>query len=170
MKRIVQQDMQRIYEGLTEAERAGFQDSTILFTGGAGFLGFYFITFLTHYRQELGVKKVICLDNFLTGYPKWLKALSDAGRVELHKFNVITDDIAEVPGAEGADYIYHMASIASPIFYRRHPIETLDANIWGLRRLLDFYCEKPIKGLAFYSSSEIYGDPTPENIPTPETY
>ena len=36
MKRIVQQDMQRIYEGLTEAERAGFQDSTILFTGGAG--------------------------------------------------------------------------------------------------------------------------------------
>ena len=63
-----------------------------------------------------------------------------------------------------------MASIASPSFYRKYPIETLDANIWGLRRLLDFYCEKNIRGLAFYSSSEIYGDPTPENIPTPETY
>ena len=170
MKKIVQQDMERIYSGLTEAERSKFRGRTILFTGGAGFLGFYFITFLTHFQQELGVKKVICLDNFQVGYPAWLKELSDEGQVELHKFNVITDDIANVPGAESADYIYHMASIASPIFYRKYPIETLDANIWGLRRLLDFYCEKPIKGLAFYSSSEIYGDPTPENIPTPETY
>ncbi len=128
MKKIIQQDMERIYKGLTEQERAKFQSSTVLFTGGAGFLGFYFITFLTHYRQELGIKKVICLDNFQVGYPKWLEQLRDEGQVELHKFNVITDDIADIPGAEQADYIYHMASIASPIFYRKYPIETLDAN------------------------------------------
>ena len=59
---------------------------------------------------------------------------------------------------------------ASPVFYRTYPIETLDANIWGLRRLLDFYAEKKIRGFVFFSSSEIYGDPTPENIPTPESY
>ena len=170
MNSIVQQDLERIYSGLTQQERSKFQDSTILFTGGAGFLGYYFINFLTHYKQELGIKKVICLDNFQVGYPSWLKALGEAGSVELHKFNVITDDIADVPGAGEADYIYHMASIASPVFYRTYPIETLDANIWGLRRLLDFYMHKDIKGLAFFSSSEIYGDPTPENIPTPETY
>lgn len=170
MKKIVKQDLERIYNGLTTEERGEFQGSTILLTGGAGFLGFYFIQFFTHYQQELGIKKVICLDNFQVGEPKWLKDLSEEGKVELHRFNVITDDIATVPGAEEADYIYHMASIASPIFYRKYPIETLDANIWGLRRLLDFYCEKPIKGLVFYSSSEIYGDPTPENIPTPESY
>ena len=170
MKKTVQQDLNRIYDGLTVEERERFRSSTVLFTGGAGFLGYYFITFLTHYRQELGIEKVICLDNFQVGCPQWLKDLSGAGQVELHKFNVITDDIADIPGAEHADYIYHMASIASPIFYRKYPIETLDANIWGLRRLLDFYCEKPIKGLVFFSSSEIYGDPTPENIPTPETY
>ena len=81
MKKIVQQDMDRIYSGLTEAERTRFQDSTILFTGGAGFLGIYFITFLTRFQQELGVKKVICLDNFQVGYPAWLKALSDEGQV-----------------------------------------------------------------------------------------
>lgn len=170
MNKIVQQDLQRIYHGLTEEERGRFRNSTFLFTGGAGFLGFYFIQFLTHYQEELGIKKVICLDNFQVGYPKWIRELSDAGRVELHKFNVITDDISTIPGAENADYIYHMASIASPIFYRKYPIETLDANIWGLRRLLDFYREKPIKGFVFYSSSEIYGDPSPENVPTPETY
>jgi nucleoside-diphosphate-sugar epimerase len=73
------------------------------------------------------------------------------------------------------EYIIHAASIASPIFYRKYPIETMDANINGLRFMLD-YClaqkkaGKPVDGVLFYSSSEIYGDPTPENIPTPETY
>ena len=170
MNRIVKQDLERIWGGLTTEEKARFQGSTVLFTGGAGFLGFYFIHFLAHYQKELGVKKVICLDNFQVGEPKWLSDLSASGKVELHKFNVITDDISSVPGAEEADLIYHMASIASPIFYRKFPIETLDANIWGLRRLLDFYSEENIRGFAFYSSSEIYGDPTPENIPPPETY
>ncbi len=170
MKKIVKQDLERIYSALTVEEKAKLSDSTVLLTGGAGFLGFYFIQFLTHYSEELNIKKVICLDNFQVGYPKWLKELSEAGSVELHKFNVITDNIANIPGAEDADLIYHMASIASPIFYRKYPIETLDANIWGLRSLLDFYRDKKIKGLVFYSSSEIYGDPTPENIPTPETY
>lgn len=170
MKRIVKQDLERIFSGLTGEEREKLRGSTVLITGGAGFLGFYFINFLTHYRQELDIKKIICLDNFQVGYPQWLRELSEHGEVELRKFNVITDNIAEVPGAQSADYIIHMASIASPVFYRKYPIETLDANIWGLRSLLDFYCEKPIRGFLFYSSSEIYGDPTPENIPTPETY
>ena len=170
MNRIVQQDMQRIYNALTAVERLKFNNSTVLLTGGAGFLGYYFITFFTTYQKELNIKKIICLDNFQMGYPKWLQALNGEGKVELHKFNIIADDIASVPDAQEADLIYHMASIASPLFYRKYPIETLDANIWGLRKLLDFYKEKPIKGFVFYSSSEIYGDPTPENIPTLETY
>ena len=170
MRKIVENDLKRIYNGLTDAEREKLKGSTFLFTGGAGFLGFYFINFLTYYQEELNVKKVICLDNFQVGYPKWLKELEKERKVELCKFNVITDDIADVPEADNADFIYHMASIASPIFYRKYPIETLDANIWGLRRLLDFYCNRPVKGLAFYSSSEVYGDPLPEYIPTPETY
>ncbi|MBQ7215615.1 MAG: hypothetical protein IJS39_06490, partial [Synergistaceae bacterium] len=60
MNSIVQQDLARIYSGLTQQERSHFQDSTVLFTGGAGFLGYYFINFLTHYKQELGIKKIIC--------------------------------------------------------------------------------------------------------------
>uniref|UniRef100_UPI001ABAA1D9 NAD-dependent epimerase/dehydratase family protein n=1 Tax=Aetokthonos hydrillicola TaxID=1550245 RepID=UPI001ABAA1D9 len=73
------------------------------------------------------------------------------------------------------DYIIHAASIASPIYYRKHPIETMDANVNGLRHLLEFALKrkragKPVSGFLYYSTSEIYGDPTPENIPTPETY
>ena len=43
-----------------------------------------------------------------------------------------------------------MASIASPTFYRKFPIETVDANIWGLRDLLDFYLDKELKGFLFF--------------------
>ena len=170
VKKIVKQDLERIFNGLSDTERLKFRDSTILLTGGAGFLGFYFINFFTRFKEELGLKKVICLDNFQLGQPKWLKDLGREGLVELRKFNIVTDNIGVVSGVDEADYIFHMASIASPVFYRKYPIDTLDANIWGLRQLLDFYRVKPIRGLVFFSSSEVYGDPTPENIPTPETY
>jgi UDP-glucuronate decarboxylase len=63
-----------------------------------------------------------------------------------------------------------MASIASPTFYRMYPLQTIDANIWGLRRLLDLYVNTDLKGLLFFSSSEIYGDPPAEHIPTGEEY
>ncbi len=167
---IVQQDLERIYNALTEEERGSFEDSTILMTGCAGFLGFYFVHFFTRYAEELGIKKIVGLDNFIVGYPNWLRRMADKGQIELHKFDIIKDNIADVPGADEASYIYHMASIASPTFYRQYPLETLDANIWGLRKLLDFYKEKPIRNLAFFSSSEVYGDPDPQKIPTPEDY
>ena len=91
-------------------------------------------------------------------------------KITLHEFDVITDRISALEGIEKATYVYHLASIASPLFYRKYPIETLDANVWGLRGLLEFYKEKPIKGFVFFSSSEIYGDPTPDHIPTQEDY
>ena len=51
----------------------------------------------------------------------------------------------------------------------------MDANVNGLRFMLD-YClaqksrGEPVEGVLYYSSSEIYGDPDPANIPTAETY
>jgi nucleoside-diphosphate-sugar epimerase len=56
-----------------------------------------------------------------------------------------------------------------------HPIETMDANVNGLRFLLDYFRNlkennKPVNGFLFFSTSEIYGDPSTENIPTPESY
>ena len=73
------------------------------------------------------------------------------------------------------DYIVHAASIASPKYYRKWPIETMDANVNGLRNVLDYAVAQkaagtPMEGILFYSTSEIYGDPQPEFIPTPETY
>ncbi len=170
MNPITAQDLERVYLGLTRQERDRFSGSTILLTGCAGFLGFYLMQFFARYASELRIKKIVGLDNFKMGYPLWLKNMAADGKIELHPFDIITDDITAIPSAADATYILHMASIASPTFYRQYPIETLDANVWGLRRLLDFYREKPIRNLLFFSSSEIYGDPAPESIPTPETY
>lgn len=170
MTHSVSSDMARIFSGLSMQERERLKNSTLLFTGGAGFLGYYFLSFLTTYRKELHIKKVICLDNFQSGYPAWLQSLCSDDGVELHNFNVIADDIASIPDIGHVDYVFHMASIASPHFYRQYPIETLDANVGGLRKLLDFYKDKPLKKLVFFSSSEIYGDPDAQHIPTPEAY
>ena len=62
------------------------------------------------------------------------------------------------------------------MYYRKFPLETIDANVNGLRYMLDYAAERnrkaagSFKGMLFFSTSEIYGDPSPDAIPTPETY
>jgi UDP-glucuronate decarboxylase len=166
----LEKDLQYTYNKLSKEEIKKLTNSTILITGSAGFLGYYFVHFFYKFKDELKLKKVICLDNFMLGYPKWMDKIGRDPRFEVKKFDIIKDKISDIEEAENADLVIHMASIASPMFYRKYPIETLDANIWGLRSLLDYYSEKEIKGFLFFSSSELYGDPAPEAVPTSEEY
>jgi len=170
MKTILQQDIDYIFDKLIE--RDVYRDSSILITGCAGFLGYYFMQFFVRKSVELGIKKVIGLDNFMLRQPEWIDSLQKefSDVVDVRTFDIISDNIADVQGADECDFVIHMASIASPVFYRKYPIQTLDANITGLRRLLDYYVNKELKGLLFFSSSEIYGDPAAEFIPTDEEY
>ncbi|WP_226696583.1 NAD-dependent epimerase/dehydratase family protein [Neotamlana sargassicola] len=169
--KIINEDLNNIYDGLTDKEKSKFNNATVLLTGCGGFLGYYFVHFLTKFKEQLKIKQVIALENFLTGNKEWLdEIVEEYDFFSLHEFNIITDDISEVPGAENANLIIHMASIASPTFYRIYPVETIDANITGLRRLFDYYLNKKVTGFLFFSSSEIYGDPFKEYIPTPESY
>lgn len=166
----LEKDLDHTYRSLSKEELGKLQDSSILITGCAGFLGFYLVHFLYQYRDKLNLKKVVCLDNFMLGYPKWIDEMKKDERFVVKKFDIISEHIESIEEADQADYIIHMASIASPTFYRKYPIETIDANIWGLRGLLDYYKEKNIKGFLFFSSSEIYGDPAPQAVPTSEDY
>lgn len=169
MNSILKEDIENIFQSIN---KNFFKDSTILLTGAAGFLGYYFVNFFIYFKDDLNIKKIICLDNLLTNQGNWLFNLEKENKkiVEIHKFNVISDSIASIPIAKFADIIIHMASIASPTFYRKYPIETLDANIWGLRKLFDFYKDKSLRSFLFFSSSEIYGDPPNNQIPTKEDY
>lgn len=155
-------------------EFARMAGKDLLIVGGAGFLGYYLVQAIVHWnRNHTGRHIPITVyDNFVRGVPAWLTAIEAGREVTLVRHDV-TDPVSQDAG--NFQYIVHAASIASPTYYRQHPIATMDANVNGLRNLLEYFRRqkqdaKPVEGLLFYSSSEIYGDPTPENIPTPETY
>lgn len=147
----------------------------LLITGGGGFLGYYLVQAALHWNRTRahGARiNVEVYDNYARGVPAWLEGLRGNPDLQL----VRQDMIQPLPKDMGHfDFIIHAAGIASPIFYRAQPLKCIDANINGLRNLFD-YClaerdaGRPIKAFMFYSSSEIYGDPAADAIPTPETY
>ncbi|MBO4401726.1 MAG: NAD-dependent epimerase/dehydratase family protein [Selenomonadaceae bacterium] len=163
-------DLEYTFSSLSAAEREKFSGSTVLITGAAGTMGFYLTHFFYKFRDALRLKKVICLDNFILGKPAWIENISDDPHVTFDKFDIISDSIENIPAAADANFVLHMASIASPPFYRKFPIETIDANVTGLRRLFDFYRVKNLRGFVFFSTSEIYGDPPADKVPTDENY
>lgn len=156
-------------------ELRAMEGDRLLMTGGAGFLGYELVQAVLHHNRTRAATPthVTVLDNFARGVPDWLTTLAaDDDHLELVRADVLDPLPATLPPF---DWIVHAASIASPTFYRQHPIETMDANVHGLRLLLDHARQRgeagdPIAGMLFFSTSEIYGDPSPDMIPTPETY
>lgn len=169
MNKIVKEDLEQIFEAI-KGEKEKFQNANIFITGCCGFLGYYFLNFFNKYKETLGINSIVAVDNFQVGKPRWIKEILEDGKIDLQEFDIIKGDISKIVRNKENSFVIHMASIASPVFYRKYPIETIEANIWGLKKLLDDYKSSTLRGFLFFSSSEIYGDPTPENIPTPETY
>ena len=112
-------DLEYTYNSLSQTELNKLKDSTILVTGCGGFLGYYFMKFFEYHAEKLGIKKVIGLDNFMLGFPTWVEELEKNPIFSIKKFNIITDKIENIEHSEKVDYIIHMASIASPVFYRQ---------------------------------------------------
>jgi dTDP-glucose 4,6-dehydratase/UDP-glucuronate decarboxylase len=171
---VVDTDLHRLMQQLRD-DLPALSGRSVAIAGGAGFLGYYLVQALLYWNKDnAGASpiRVTLLDNFIRGVPEWLSALKGDPnlRVLAHDITApLPDDIGD------HEYFIHAASIASPIYYRKFPIQTMDANVNGLRHVLDYSLSqrqrgKPVNGVLFYSSSEIYGDPTPDDIPTPETY
>lgn len=146
----------------------------LLLTGAGGFLGYYFVKSIISWNDKNPNKKIYltALSSFRNGVPDWLNSLKKRNDFKLLKKDVVR---YKIPLNENYGYIIHAASIASPTFYRKYPIETINANVQGLYNILEYMVNmkktrNPVKGMLFFSTSEIYGDPTKENIPTPETY
>lgn len=171
---VIEADLAALRTGLA-SELGALAGKHVLIVGGAGFLGYYLVQTLTSANRTDAVGAKIRLtvwDSFSRGLPPWLAELASDGALALEK-----RDIVHALGPEVADFdfIIHAGSIASPTYYKRFPIETMDANVNGLRNLLEYARRqadrgRALSGFLFFSSSEIYGDPTPDAIPTPETY
>lgn len=167
-------DLGYISSSLSE-EFSLMSGKNLLITGGGGFLGYYLVNSVLHWNSNKGdadAIKITVYDNYVRGVPLWLTNLKGNKNLNLVK----QDMIEPLPEKmENFQFIIHAAGIASPTFYRRYPLKTIDANINGLRNLLEYSVKQklknsPVEGFLFYSSSEIYGDPSSEMIPTPEDY
>lgn len=169
MQGVVLKDCQFVAQNL---DLKALHGASILITGAAGFLGFNFLQNLSYFIQQgIPIKKIFALDNFMLTKPSWIEGLPGAHpEFDVRNFDVVSGKWDEILGKSQVDYCIHLASIASPTFYRKYPLETIDANVWGLRHLLEFFKNKALKGFLFFSSSEVYGDPPKEFIPTSEDY
>lgn len=144
------------------------EGKTIVISGAAGFLPSYFVHTLVFANTYLLKKsiKVICVDNFRTGTSDRL--LPWKGRSDI-KF-IARDITKPLNIKEKVDFIIHGASIASPVWYRKFPLETIDVNVGGTRNLLELARRNNSEGFLHLSSSEVYGDPPEKFIPTTEDY
>jgi dTDP-glucose 4,6-dehydratase len=130
---------------------------TSLVTGGAGFLG-------SHICDELLRRghRVICVDNLETG------TLNNIEHIRSPDFVHLSLDIIEPYFVdEQIDFVYHLASPASPIDYLRLPLHTLKVGSYGTHHTLGL-AKKHRARFLLASTSEVYGDPKVH--PQPETY
>ena len=126
-------------------------------TGGAGFLG-------SHLCDLLIGKgfRVICVDNLDTG------SLQNVEHLRGDSFLFVNHDLTRhLELAEPVDFVYHLASPASPIDYARLPLQTLKVGSYGTHNALGLAKFKRARFL-LASTSEVYGDP--QVHPQPETY
>ena len=159
-EQILEEDLLYSFSKLTKQEIEKLCGSKILITGFAGFLGQYHLRFFHRFYKDLNIKGIVGLDNYLLGKSNLVRRMEKEDGFSLYQFDVAKDDLNAISSdLSDVDYVLHLASIASPIHYRKHPLETMDSNIDGIRRILDFYRDKHIKGFLCYSSSEVYGDP-----------
>src|SRR6201989_743543 len=121
---------------------------TSLVTGGCGFLG-------SHLCEELLRRghRVVCVDNLETG------SLSNIEHIRAPEFVFLQSDIVEPYYVEEpVDFVYHLASPASPIDYLRLPLHTLKVGSYGTHHTLGLAKAHRARFL-LASTSEVYGDP-----------
>ncbi len=129
----------------------------VLVTGGAGFLGSHLCDMLLAKGHE-----VLCVDNLITG------SAQNIAHIKTDRFSYIRHDVTKpLFLEEKIDFIFHLASPASPIDYLEFPIQTLKVGALGTHNMLGLAKEHMTRFL-LASTSEVYGD-TLVN-PQPEEY
>ncbi len=166
---LTQEDSATIVRNLgADAQR--FAGKTVLLSGGAGFLGRHFLAVFRRLNESVLKQpcKVISVDNYITGEQS---GAAETTHPDPHVVNVWADVCYPLPVREDLHFIMHAAGVASPVYYMKYPLETIESAVQGTKNLMELARRNPkLEGFLYFSSSEIYGDPDPKAVPTPETY
>jgi UDP-glucuronate decarboxylase len=128
---------------------AKIRNESVIVAGGAGFLGSHLCEML------LGQgRRVLCIDNFVTGDEENLRAIKDHPRFSLLAWDICEPIVLRVK----ADRIYNLACAASPPHYQADPVHTMRTCVLGTLNLLEL-AERCGARFLQASTSEVYGDP-----------
>lgn len=168
---VIERDLHAIASELEPALRP-LRGETLLVTGGAGFVCSYFVDTIAFLNTQAWERscQVVCLDNLVTGRLPRLAHLLDRPDVHIIQHDLSKPLRALPKAVRGRLWVIHGAGIASPITYRRHPLETIAVNVQGTQHVLELAKARQARSVLYLSSSEVYGDPPAEWIPTPEEY
>ena len=160
----LQKDINLIIESLGN-EKLRFENKKIIIIGAFGFIGKYILETLIRINANANKPSIIyALDNFITSNKSFKEYYETKGII------CIDHDITNKIDIDTEfDLLISLAGIASPYYYAKYPLETLNASINGLKNMFAIKHNNHSK-FVFFSSSEIYGDPTPDKIPTKESY
>lgn len=167
MKKFLEQDIVAIAERLGPLAQR-FDGKTVLITGAAGFVGGYMLGLFQYLNKNVlkHPMRIIAIDNYLTGTKYNLFFNADDPNLEFFEHDITKPFQTPHP----VDFIIHAAGVASPVYYAKYPLETISVTYDGLRHLIELSKEKSPEAILYFSSSEIYGDPHPDRIPTNESY
>lgn len=162
----LESDLKYIIKNLGEKDISKFKNKTVLLTGSGGFLGRWFVQVFDYLNQEYlnNTLTLICLESHIVNDNNITHK-----SIKLDITKSLSEDL-EKNKIKNIDYILNCAGIASPEKYQKFPIETLDVSYLGTKNILDLSFKYKVESIMLFSSSEVYGTPRKDAIPTKETY
>jgi UDP-glucose 4-epimerase len=137
------------------------QNSTILVTGGAGFIGSYVVELLLEHQP----KQIRIIDNYIRGSKANMINFIDDARVQIVEGDIRNNDLLEQQ-VEGCDYVFHMAALRINSC-AANPKEGFEVMLQATFNLADLAVKHSIKKVIYSSSASVYG--LAQHFPTPET-
>ncbi|MCG8577495.1 MAG: NAD-dependent epimerase/dehydratase family protein [Flavobacteriales bacterium] len=147
---------------ITTEIRNFLKESSILVTGGAGFIG----SNIVHNLAGIGVKRLVVLDDLSTGFKENLQGIEEGKDFEFIQGS-ITDYQTCLKATEGIEVVFQLAALGSVPRSIDNPLASNEVNVTGFLNVLNAARENKVKRIVYSSSSSVYGDDT--NLPKVES-